>query len=278
MERDLASQATYIASGHRRVPGWAARLELELFASIDDVHQARAVTGDLLEIGCYMGQTAVLLGYFRRGDERLTVCDLFSADAPDGANTWENQVSYESLTEQGFRQQFARFHPYPPEILACPSVELSGRLPGRSFRIIHVDGSHLFDVVEHDLALTAAFQAPDGVVIFDDICSSHTPGVPAAVWHAVGSADLHPLVCSTKLYATWQRTDLHERWLQLVEQRFQVSEQTIHGERVLIPHPSSARSVLQRAAEVSPASALATVRLAARRMTSRTIRRSHRSR
>lgn len=273
MTHALTEQASYIRSGHRSVPGWSSQLELELFASIDDVHREAGVSGDLLEIGCYLGQTAVLLEYFRRGDERLTVCDLFGAEAPKGSNSWENTVSYGSLTEQAFRQHFARFHSSPPDVLVCPSEALRGRIAEQSCRLIHVDGSHLFDVVAHDISLTAVLQAPDGIVIFDDICSPHTPGVPAAVWSAVASAGLHPLVCSTKLYATWRRTDLHERWLHTLEQRFRVSEQTIHGERVLIPHPIVTRSALTRAMEMSPAQATASVRRVAKRVAGRTIRR-----
>jgi methyltransferase family protein len=47
----------------------------------------------------------------------------------------------------------------------------------KRFRLIHIDGSHLFEIVQQDIKLSKDILKDDGIVIFDDYRSPHTPGV-----------------------------------------------------------------------------------------------------
>ena len=65
---------SYIERGIHTVEGWFGRGDAEVFLAVD---AEQAHRGDLLEIGVYLGKSAVLVGYMQRPDERFVICDLF---------------------------------------------------------------------------------------------------------------------------------------------------------------------------------------------------------
>lgn len=67
----------YVERGRVTVPGWFDRQDALLFVAVDESHATASLTGDLLEIGAYMGRSAILLGHLRRSGERLVICDIF---------------------------------------------------------------------------------------------------------------------------------------------------------------------------------------------------------
>jgi predicted O-methyltransferase YrrM len=67
----------YIIKGRKSIPGWFERADAEMFSAIDLAQRTAGLVGDILEIGCYQGSSAILLGYLRRPNERMVVCDLF---------------------------------------------------------------------------------------------------------------------------------------------------------------------------------------------------------
>ena len=198
----------YIVTGRDTVPGWFLRTDAELFDAIDVAQRQAGITGDLLEIGCYQGASAVLLGFMRNPGERFIVCDIFDGDTLSPENETERERFYTDLSRQSFKTNYLRFHDELPEIVAGPSAALFDEGLERSFRFIHVDGSHAYDVVRSDLLLCKRLLTPGGVVVFDDIVTMHAPGVPAAVWEGVLSDELVPLFQSRKFYGTWG-TPLH---------------------------------------------------------------------
>ncbi len=217
-----ATTRDYINRGRHTVPGWFERLDAFLFATIDDAHAAAGVTGDLLEIGTYMGRSAVLLGYLQRPGERLVVCDIFDGPSQSAENEAENNRWYPDLSRHAFEENFQRFHGrLPDHVVAAPSVTLRGRELGygKTFRFIHIDGSHEYAAVRSDLSLSRELLCDGGMVVFDDINGRHTPGVSAAVWGAVVNDGLIPHFLTTKLYASWSPippvdlTDLAGDWM-----------------------------------------------------------------
>ncbi|MFJ3923263.1 class I SAM-dependent methyltransferase [Streptomyces sp. NPDC090022] len=173
--------------------------------------------GDLLELGAYLGKSAIFLGQYLRDDETFTVCDLFGADAPDASNMAETTGSYASLTRPAFEANYLSFHDTLPVIIQAPTSVVTERVAAGSCRFVHIDASHLYEHVRGDIAASRAVAAPGAVVAFDDYRSEHCPGVAAAIWGAVASQGLHVLaVTGNKLYATWDdpeplRTSL-EAW------------------------------------------------------------------
>ncbi|MBW8486983.1 class I SAM-dependent methyltransferase [Actinomadura parmotrematis] len=190
------------------VDGWFGRPDQRLFTWFLERQDRLDQRGDLLELGTYLGRSAVLIGRHVRADERLTVCDLFGSPAPDEANDREVTRCYPGLTRADFERTYLAFHDRPPVVVQAPTSVISDYLrPGRC-RFAHVDASHLYEHMAADLAVARSALAPEGIVVCDGHRAVHAPGAAAAVWTALDSGGLRP-ICATpsKLYGTWGDPD-----------------------------------------------------------------------
>lgn len=194
--------------GFDSIPGWMHYSDLMTFGKIleeqlrDDVR----VQGDLLEIGCYQGKSAIAMGYGLRAGEALHVCDLFGEEVP-GIST-EGMDAYEGLNQTSFEANYRRFHPDdPPVVYPCASTGgLRDQLNGRKFRFIHIDGGHAYEVVAKDINLAVDVSSNGAVIALDDYRTAHTPGTAAAIWSAVAHGILFPFALTeVKMYATTKR-------------------------------------------------------------------------
>ncbi|MFG2292137.1 class I SAM-dependent methyltransferase [Streptomyces sp. NPDC048603] len=160
--------------------------------------------GDLLELGAYMGKSAIFLGSYLQEGERFTVCDLFDSPAPDASNEKEMEGSYSTLTRKAFEANYLAFHDELPTVIMATTSVVADRVRADSCRFVHIDASHLYEHVHGDIAASRVVTTPGAVVVFDDYRSEHCPGVAAAVWGAVDRGDLKAIcITGTKLYATW---------------------------------------------------------------------------
>ena len=190
------------------VPGWFSALDFRLFAEIDRLQRQNGIDGDLFEIGAYYGKSSILLGHMGRARaERLTVCDVFEhAELIDeesfpGFNHW-----YARLTEEGFAQQYLRFHTELPEIIVTASETMDVRRLGRACtcRLVHADGGHRYDVVRADVSSARTLLRPGGIAVFGGMAAPHSPGSALAVWELVLGGKFTPLwLTGDKLYGTW---------------------------------------------------------------------------
>ncbi|MFE6866254.1 class I SAM-dependent methyltransferase [Kitasatospora sp. NPDC057692] len=238
------------------IPGWFFRLDQEAFRHLLTAQSEAGLTGDILELGSYLGRSAVLLGDHLRPGERLTVCDLFDSAAGDADNDAEMTMSYrDSLTRRGFEANYLAFHPELPTIVQAPtSVLADGRIPAGSCRFVHVDASHLYEHVSADIEVARRALAGNGLVVLDDYRSEHTPGVSAAVWQAVFTGGLRPvLLTPMKFYGTWGDPEPLREALLARDWRaegFTVDEDAIADRRVLrlnnAVRPAPARSAPRR--------------------------------
>ena len=186
------------------VPGWFPVIDQDLFTWVLERQRDLAQWGDLLELGAYLGKSAILTGRHLRAAELFTVCDLFDSDAPDAENAKEMNGSYRSLTRVGFEENYLAFHARLPEIIEAPTSQVLEHVKPDSCRFVHIDASHLYEHVRGDLATARAVLKQDGIVVCDDYRSPHTPGVSAAVWEAVADDGLRVICVTTqKLYGTW---------------------------------------------------------------------------
>ncbi|MET9862810.1 class I SAM-dependent methyltransferase [Streptomyces smyrnaeus] len=188
------------------VPGWFYRTDLVLFDWFLTRQRDLGHRGDLLEMGAYLGKSAVLMGaYLDAPEERFTVCDLFDSEAaPDEANGREMRHSYSTLTRRAFEANYLSFHDELPRILQAPTTVVPGEVADGSCRFVHVDASHLYEHVHGDIAAARDTLGPEGIVVLDDYRSDHTPGVACATWQAVLESGLRPVcVSSHKFYGTW---------------------------------------------------------------------------
>lgn len=192
-------------AGFSDVKGWfwpADQLLFDWFLKRQD--RSPEQTGDLLELGAYLGKSAIFIGGYLRPGEKFTVCDLFDSPAPDDPNSAEMGRSYSTLTRRAFEANYRAFHEQLPTVVQAPTSVIGSRLKAGSCRFIHVDASHLYEHVHGDIQAARELAAPDAIVAFDDFRAEHCPGVAAAVWGAVATMELK-LICitGTKAYGTW---------------------------------------------------------------------------
>ncbi|MFJ7332046.1 class I SAM-dependent methyltransferase [Streptomyces sp. NPDC101116] len=219
------------------VPGWFPALDQTLFTWFLEQQTKAGIEGDLLELGVYLGKSAILLGHHLQDGERFTVCDLFEGDAPDDANQAESAQSYASLTQQAFERNYLSFHDSLPTVITGPSSLVDEKVAPDSCRFIHIDASHLYEHVYGDIGAAHDILLPEGVVVLDDFRSEHTPGVSVAAWEAVLNRGLRPICLSTqKMYATWGDPEpLQEELLAMLRLRTDVglSVQEAAGHRLI---------------------------------------------
>lgn len=195
------------------IPGWFFPVDVALFRLLLDETTAQLGTGDLAEMGAYLGKSAVLIGAHAQEGETFTVVDLFGSPASDSANATEAGDQYGSLTRRQFEENYLRVHGELPVVIEDLSSVITERAALGKHRFVHVDASHLYEHVTTDIASARELLSDDGVVVLDDFRSEHTPGVAAAAWGAV-AAGLKPFaVTSAKMYATWGDQPL---WLKTV--------------------------------------------------------------
>ncbi|MFG2137031.1 class I SAM-dependent methyltransferase [Streptomyces sp. NPDC048650] len=186
------------------VKGWFFTADQLLFDWFLAHQRDRSVTGDLLELGAYMGKSAIFLGARMRSDERFTVCDLFDSPAEDASNSKEMKTSYATLTRRAFEANYLSFHEELPTIVQGLSSIVRDHVADDSVRFAHIDASHLFEHVQGDILAVRELLTDEGVVVMDDYRAEHCPGVAAATWQAVANEGLRPIcITGTKFYGTW---------------------------------------------------------------------------
>ena len=221
------------------ISGWFYLEDAIILHEINRLQCESKIAGDLLEIGVYQGKTAAFLGFFVGCNERLVVCDTFEQEAMDADNQSEKSTWYPDIQRGIFEKNYLEIHHCLPQIVAChsPLLHRIARLD-RTFRLIHIDGSHLYSIVYHDLQTAARLLLPGGIVAIDDYRSAHTPGVAAATWEAVFQGKLVPIcVTSQKMYAS---TDPRAKGLPskvyewaVTQKELVVAAEKIHGKQIL---------------------------------------------
>ncbi|WP_267241532.1 class I SAM-dependent methyltransferase [Streptomyces sp. PR69] len=240
------------------VKGWFWPADQLLFDWFLTRQRDQDIRGDLLELGAYLGKSAVFLGRYLRDGEQFTVCDLWDSPAPDASNTKEMNRSYATLTRRAFETNYLAFHDELPTMVQAPTSVIASRVRSGSCRFIHVDASHLYEHVHGDVRAARQLLLPEGVVAFDDFRAEHCPGVAAAVWGAVADGGLKPVVISgSKLYGTWGDPDpVREElrgWLKTRADLWHGVEEVagrplirVGGKKAVAPEPPASRHAPKR--------------------------------
>lgn len=188
------------------VPGWITVTDQQAFKWVLEYQNRAQPPGELLEIGAYKGKSAIVIGRFLKYGERFTVCDLFEDVATSTEINKKAGEFYQglALTQKEFESNYLNFHSQLPHVVRGPSVEILKHVNAGSCRFIHIDGSHMYEHVRQDTESARQLLQENGVVVFDDYRTEHTPGVAAAVWESVLNGDLRPIFHTIgKFYATW---------------------------------------------------------------------------
>ncbi|MFI0907439.1 class I SAM-dependent methyltransferase [Streptomyces sioyaensis] len=186
------------------VKGWFFTADQLMFDWFLAHQQEQSEPGDLLELGAYMGKSAIFLGARLRAGERFTVCDLFDSPAEDASNSKEMKKSYATLTRRAFEANYRAFHEELPTIVQGLSSVVTDHVDEGSVRFAHIDASHLYEHVHGDILAVRSLLTAHGIVVMDDYRAEHCPGVAAATWQAVANEGLRPIcITGTKFYGTW---------------------------------------------------------------------------
>lgn len=205
------------------IPGWFFWIDYLMFGTLLEA-QRHSPPGAVVELGTYLGKSAVVLGDYIRDDDRFVALDLFGRtdllEPTADANEAELQRSYGTLTRAGFEANYLALHPVLPEIVEGLSSAITDHVPAGTARFVHVDASHLYDQVRVDVANTRHLLRPGGVAIFDDWRSEHTPGVGAAVWEAVFGRGLIPIaITGYKFYGVYADPEPYRAAIQALVDR-----------------------------------------------------------
>jgi SAM-dependent methyltransferase len=196
-------------TSYRDIRGWFGRTDYRIFTGLLAA-QADSPPGDLVEIGAFLGKSAVVIGDHLRPGERFVVIDLFgdmsllddSAEAE--ANRAENRKSYPRLDRDRFEANYLALHDELPVVVQAPSSRIMEHVTPGGVRFVHVDASHLYAPVAEDCRSVKKMLRPGGVAAFDDWRNAKCPGVAAAIWEAVITDGLVPVaVTHNKLYGVY---------------------------------------------------------------------------
>jgi hypothetical protein len=187
------------------IPGWFRPLDQSLFAFFLEATRTAGSGAGLVEMGCYLGKSTVVIGRHRREGEPFTVCDLFGDDSPGGYSMEATRDFYRTrLNRASFEANYLAFHDQLPAIIQGRTDLLADVLEPGGSRFVHIDASHMYADVSADIDIARTALHDGGVVALDDYRTEHTPGVSAAVWEAVFNKDMRPVCLSgAKMYATW---------------------------------------------------------------------------
>ena len=175
-----------------RVPGWFPLVDFELFRTISEAQLQAGFQGDILEIGTYKGKSGILLTLLAQPTERVRLLDLY-ADIQYEANL--DSRDYKKLNQSQTIKNLNRFGS-KYELVISNSLEIPSLIPGTSHRIIHIDGSHQYEIVRHDLQNALRILSPEGVIILDDYSNFEYPGVARAFWEFYEKDEIG-IICAT---------------------------------------------------------------------------------
>lgn len=235
------------------------------FSSVDQAVFRHALTwqqhqpeGTVVEMGCFMGKSAVLIGEYVREQERFVVIDLFGRtdlleDASEGNQHEVSGSSYQwTLTQNAFEHNYRCLHGDLPEVVAGLSTRVLDLVDPHSARFCHIDASHDYETVKIDIANVAGLVRPGGVVVLDDYRTEHTPGVAAAAWGAVRDGVVIPVVLTgSKMYGVFSEPDAFRDAMVTAlraDPRYVLGVDVIDGHSVYRVHPRLAPEAARAAA------------------------------
>jgi len=144
------------------IPGWFMFQSYCVWRALLDRQAEIKAAGDLFEIGVWRGRSASVLAHYRKGAEKLYLCDL----------RLDDQAVEKSMRSAGVE---------PANIvrLAGPSIDLPAKLDlqgmHQTVRWFHIDGEHTGTAAYRELELANRVVSAQGIVVVDDFFSPRYP-------------------------------------------------------------------------------------------------------
>jgi hypothetical protein len=147
------------------VPGWFRLPAISIWDSLLTLQSDADVTGNFLEIGVWMGRSALLSTLHSSESEQCVFVDPLRIE--------EAEARLRSVRESGLH-----FIQGTSRSISAPMLPGAG---APSYRWIHIDGEHSGTAVEHDVALASSILAPRGIIVIDDFFDAAYPQITFAV-------------------------------------------------------------------------------------------------
>ena len=195
------------------VPGWLPLVDHILIEVIGNFQKTATIQGPVLEIGCYKGKSAILLGKFLGASEELLLVDLFEKISTE--NVMDTPL-YASLTQRILERNL-RLYQVDATVLNIDSQDIMENVSTRNFRLIHVDAGHTYGPVSKDLQSAISMIQDNGIIILDDYRNIIFPGM----WLAFANFLLNnnaSVLFATETKAYLVKTEHLETYKSLVEE------------------------------------------------------------
>ncbi|TSE29974.1 class I SAM-dependent methyltransferase [Tepidimonas charontis] len=157
-----------------KVPGYFNYDDAQHFQLVLRMQSLMGITGDLLEIGCWKGRSALFMSFFVQPRERLIISDVFSQPANDVYSEYPSVDEVKKNLEMN------------PNIASSQLLFLEGNSanlqlpPDVKLRFAHIDGGHSFQECYRDLITITPRMILNGVVVIDDYDHPDWPEVKLA--------------------------------------------------------------------------------------------------
>ena len=142
---EIESINNYFSHAHAEVEGWFFPLDQLAFFEVFRMQETLAVTGDVAEVGVYLGKSLILLSLLRNRNERLLGFDLFAEDHYEQcvSNLKYGVEDEVILLRVNFRSKQA----YLASLIRSP------------VRFLHIDAGHEYHEVLEQLLLFSPYLA-----------------------------------------------------------------------------------------------------------------------
>ncbi|SDR49575.1 Methyltransferase domain-containing protein [Rhizobiales bacterium GAS113] len=256
----------YLNAGFDSVEGWLSPTTAHIMATLADEQTRRRVVGDIAEIGVHHGKSFLALANSIAPGERLFAIDVF-----------EDQHKNADNSGSGSREMFlANMRAYAPgktaEIIRESSLDLPAqgwpKSRAGSIRFFSIDGSHTRDATLNDLQVAELTATRGGLVVLDDVLSSHWLGVISGLFdYLLGGGALLPIaIIPNKLLLATDPASKSE-WSAFLRERYarSISKSGVdlfgHGVDVIEDDPSLLRPKPKPASELELWQAFSTSRV-----------------
>jgi len=167
-----------LKTASRTVDGWLSDGAIGLFALIGKIQTENKIRGDIFEIGCHHGKSAIVLALLAdRATEQVSVCDIFERQDQNISRSGRgNKGIFLSNMQSVFAEcNFLR-------VLEKRSQDLLPAETGYGYRLFHIDGGHTVEEVKSDLELASKCIGANGVIVCDDALHPGWPTVAEAIF------------------------------------------------------------------------------------------------
>jgi len=163
----------YLAKPFNAVKGASSKISALVAARLLAVQSAHGVRGHVAEIGVFEGRFFIALALCVAPGERAIATDVFTWPDEDIADRFLANCRSAGVDMDIVVVQKAATHNLTREAYR--------QAAGGPIRFLHIDGSHMYEGVLHDLHLAKAALHPQGVICLDDVLHPRYPALTIAV-------------------------------------------------------------------------------------------------